>query len=390
VDFGLPEELKMIQSLVKDFVTDQLKPLERELLGRAAGLADARRSLPPEVDEKLMGMAMELGLWGLSVPEELGGVGLGTLGCCLAEEELAQTIVPFTFGDVSPMLFECSEGQREKYFLPLFNRRKESYIALMEPGEPASYADMQTRAEKSNGKYIINGRKLSFSVPARDEYFAMVYSRTSGGTGDGVTCFLVDGGTPGFSLGQGAAETGWRSQVRAPTALIFNDCAVPAEAVLGGEGRAFHLGRKWLPSRRIVRGARSVGVAQRLLEEASTQAQSWQSFGQFVSRRLDIESALADMAADIHACRLVVHEAACKSDEGQLTRRGAAVVKVFASEMLGRVADRVSHVFNGPPYLEGLPMEKLCRNVLATRSLGLAMELQRSIIARDILKGLKV
>jgi alkylation response protein AidB-like acyl-CoA dehydrogenase len=218
----------------------------------------------------------------------------------------------------------------------------------------------------------------------------MVYARTSSAGGDGVTCFLVEGGTPGFSLGKGAAETGWRSQVIAPTALMFRDCAVPAEAVLGEEGRAFHLGRRWLPSRRIVRGARSVGVAQRLLEEASTQAQSWQSFGQFVSRRLDIESALADVATDIHACRLVVHEAACKSDEGQLTRRGAAVVKVFASGMLGRVADRVAHVFNGPPYLEGLAMEKLCRDVMATRSLGLAMELQRSIIAGDILKGLKV
>ncbi len=389
MDFSLPEELKMIQSLVKDFVTDQLKPLERELLGRAAGLADARRSLPAEVDQKLMGLAMELGLWGLSVPEDLGGVGLGALGCSLAEEELAQTIVPFTFGDVSPILFECNAEQKESYFLPLFNRRKECHIALMEPGEPAGYAGMATRAERVNGKYIINGRKLSFSVTGRD-FFAVVYAGTSGTAGEGVTCFLVDGGTAGFSAGKGPADTGWRSQVSAPTALTFTDCAVPAEAVLGQEGRAFHLGRKWLPSRRIVRGARAVGVAQRLLEEASTQAQSWQAFGQFVSRRPDIEAALADAATDIHACRLVVHEAACQADEGRLTRRGAALVKVFATEMLGRVADRVTHVFNGPSFQEGLPMEKLCRHVLATRSLGMAMELQRSIIARDILKGLKV
>lgn len=389
MDFGLSEELKMIQSLVKDFVNDQLKPMEREILGRAAGLADARRFLPPEVDERLVNMAKDLGLWGLGVPEELGGVGLSTLGNCLAEEELAQTIVPFNFGDVSPILFECNAEQKEKYFLPLFHRQKQTCIALMEPGKSASYADMQTRAERTDGGYIINGTKLSFGVSGKD-FFATVFARTSNTAGDGVTCFLVDGSIPGLTWRDGAAQTGWRSQVKVAATLVFNDCVVSAGSVLGQEGQAFHLGRKWLPSRRIVRGARCVGVAQRLLEEATTQAQSWQSFGQFISRRLDIESALADVATDIHACRLVVYEAACKADEGKLTKREAAVAKVFADAMIGRVADRVSHVFNGPPHLQGMLMERLCRHALVAKAQEMATELQRSIIARDMLKGLKV
>jgi len=388
VEFGLAEELKMIQSLVRDFVRDQLKPLERDILGRAAGLADARRFLPPEVDQKLIVMAEELGLWGLGVPEELGGVGLSTLGNCLAEEELAQTIVPFTFGDVSPILFECNAEQKEQYFLPLFHRRKQACIALMEPGKSAGYTDMDTTARKSNGNFVINGRKLTLAAGGQD-FFAVVFARTPCAAGDGVTCFLVDGNTPGFTWRDSAAQTGWRSQVRVPAALTFEDCVVPAASVLGQEGQAFHLGRKWLPARRIVRSARCVGVAQRLLEEASTQAQSWQAFGQFISKRPDIEDALAEVAADIHACRLVVYEAACQADEGKLTTRGAAVTKVFADAMIGRVADRVTHIFNGPPCLQGMLMERLCRHALVTGAQEMALDLQRSIIARDILKGLK-
>jgi acyl-CoA dehydrogenase len=389
VDFEIPEELKMIQSLVKDFVNDQLKPLERDVLGRAAGLSDAKMSLPPEVDEKLINMTKDLGLWGLSVPEELGGVGLSALGSCLAEEELAQTIIPFNFGDVTPILFECNAEQKERYFSPLFNRHKQAYIALMEPGKPPDPSGMETKAEKANGGYVINGRKLSFSRTG-EEYFAVVFAITPGAVGGGVTCFLVDKSTPGFSVKGGGEATGWRSQVREPLTLIFESCAVPARDVLGQEGQAFHLGKRWLPSRRLVRGARCVGVAQRLLEESTTQAQSWQSFGEFISRRPDVESALADIAIDIHACRLIVYEAACKAGEGQLVKREAAMVKVFATGMINRVSDRVSHIFNGPPHLEGLPMERLCRDALATSAIDLAMELQRSIIARDILKGLKV
>jgi acyl-CoA dehydrogenase len=389
VDFEIPEELKMIQSLVRDFVNDQMKPLERDMLGRAAGLADARMFLSAEVDEKLINMSKDLGLWGLGVPEDLGGVGLSILGSCLAEEELAQTIIPFNFGDVTPILFECNAEQKERYFLPLFNRSKQVYIALMEPGKTPDPSDMETKAEKVNGGYVINGRKLSFSRTGED-YFAAVFAVTPGSEGSGVTCFLVDKGTPGFRVSGGSRETGWRSQVRESLTLTFENCAVPARDVLGQEGQAFHLGKKWLPSKRLVRGARCVGVARRLLVESTTQAQSWQCFGQFISRRPDVEAALADIAIDIHACRLMVYEAACKADEGQSVKREAAMVKVFATEMINRVADRVSHIFNGPPHLDGLPMERLCRDALATSAIELAMELQRSIIARDILKGLKV
>ena len=133
MDFEIPEELKMVQSLVRDFVSEQLKPLERDILGRAGDLNDARVSLPPEVEERLVKMARDMGIWGVGIPEELGGIGLSVLGNCLVEEELAQTVIPFNFGDVTPILFDCNAEQRETYLLPVLNRQKYVYLALMEP-----------------------------------------------------------------------------------------------------------------------------------------------------------------------------------------------------------------------------------------------------------------
>jgi alkylation response protein AidB-like acyl-CoA dehydrogenase len=388
VDFEIPEDLKMVQSLVRDFVRDQLRPLERDLLGRAAGLKDAKEYLPPETDEKLRDMATELGLWGLSVPEELGGTGLSILGNCLAEEELAQTIVPFSFGDVTPILFECNADQKERYFRPHFLRRRQAYLALLEPQDGMDLPAMQTKAIKANGDYVISGGKMSFSR-AGEDYFAIVFAATPEMSG-GTTCFLVDRGTPGFTVTGGEEAAGWRTQVKPALSLTFADCRVASGNVLGQPGGAFQLGRKWLPARRLVRGARCVGVGQRLLEEAKAHVESWQSYGQHLSGRPAIGSALADIAVSIHACRLVVHEAAWKADSSQSIKREAAMVRLFATQMIRTVADRVSHVFNGPPYVEGLPMQRLCSEALVVNAIDRALELQSGIIAGDIMKGLKV
>lgn len=249
---------------------------------------------------------------------------------------------------------------------------------------------MGMRVERANGYYLLNGKKVSLSRASKD-YFAVVFATTVDNRAkDRVTCFLVDKDSPGFRVISSEAKTGWQSRVREPMFLLFDHCQVPAGNILGEEGKAFHLGKKWLPSRRIIRGARCVGVAQRLLEETTTHAQSWQSFGEFISGRTNIQAALSDIAMAIHACRLMVYEAAWKADKGESIRREAAMVKLFATQMIHNVADRVTHIYGGPPYVAGLPMERLCRHALATSATELALELQRSIIAKDILKGLKI
>ncbi len=385
MDFELSEELKIIQSLVRDFVSERLKPLERDLLGRAADLSDARAALPVEKEAELIKMVREMGLWGVGVPEELGGVGLDALGTCVIEEELAQTVVPFRFGDVTPILFECNEEQRDKYLFPALNYEKKPYLALMEPDGSTDPSQMKMKAEKDGDYYLLDGEKLSLSR-AGNEYFAIVFARTGGG----VTCFLVDKDTPGFSVGGGVEKTGWRAQVKEPLTLFFKKCQVSAENILGKEGKAFHLGEKWLPQRRVVRGARCVGIARRLLDEAAVQAQSLESFGQSIARRTNIRAALADIAMDINAARLMVYEAACNSDIGETIKRKAGMVKLYTAQMVQNVADRVAHILNGPPYIKGLFMEKLCRHVLEDRAIELTLDRQRSIIAGDILKGLRV
>jgi acyl-CoA dehydrogenase len=385
MDFELSEELKMVQGLARDFVDERLRPLERDILGRAADLSDARAYLPEEKEAELAGLVREMGLWGLGVPEPLGGAGLDTLAVCLVEEELARTVVPFRFGDVTPILFECNKAQLKKYFTPALEGRKRAYLALMEPDGSADLTGLKMTAEKEDRHYILNGKKLSLSRAGSD-FFAIVFAVT----GSGPTCFLVDKGTPGFNVDSAAEATGWRALIGQTFSLAFDNCRVSGENLLGEEGSAFSLGRQWLPRRRVVRGARCVGMAGRLLEEATTQAASLETFGRPVHERSDIRDALAEIAVNIRAARLIVHEAAWKADNCRLSVHDTAVMKLYTTRMLQAVADRVAHVFNGPPYIEGQPMERLCRRILAGNVAGFTLEQQRHIIARDILQGIKV
>ena len=384
MEFELSEEHKMVQSLVRDFVSDHLKPLERDLLGRAADQSDAAAALPPEREAELVRMVQALGLWNAGVPEEFGGPGLDTLGTCLVEEELAQTVVPFRFGDVSPVLFECNEEQRERYMEPALRNEKQPRMAIFEPGD-GDQAIPAATAELSDDDYILNGKKVSFGRAAED-FFAVVFARAAAGP----TCFLVDKDTAGMNVSEHLEVTGWMAQLRQRFMFSFENCRVPGSNVLGKDGKAFHLGGKWLPLRRIVRGARAVGTARRLLEEAAIQAGSFVSFGKSQNGRLNVQAALADIAVSVHGAALMVYEAAWKADIGKPVQQAAATVKLATSAMLQNVADRVSHVFNGPSFTRELPMERLCRGILEENIVSQAIKRQRALIASDIMRGVRL
>ena len=385
MDFEIPAELKMVQSTARDFVKKELLPLEREILGREP--TDARVALPEAEEERLTQMAKEMGFWNLNVPQELGGAGLPVLGLCLVEEELAKTIVPFEFGDVTPILFDCNEEQKERYLLPVIEGQRRGTIALLEPGGTHPVA-MLTTAVKENGHYILAGQKVLTSVTDAGD-FTMVFAVTDRekGTRGGTTCFLVDKDTPGFTVVGGGERRGWQARVIEPIILNFSHCRVPVGNILGQEGEAFRLGIKWLPSRRVIRGARCIGAMERLLEVSAEYAKTWQSFGQLIAQRQDVQRTLADMATGIQATRLMVYYAACKADDGEDIRREAAMVKIFATEMVNRAADQVAQLHGGPAYAKGLPIERLCRNAILASATEQALELQRAIIAKDILRG---
>ncbi len=390
MDFEKPEELKMIQSTVRDFVSEQLKPLERSVLGRAADLSDAEMYLPAEQEQSLVAMAREMGLWGIGLPDELGGAGLGTLGTCLVEEELAQTAIPFSFGDVPPVLFDCDAAQREAYLAPALEQRKYPLFALLEPGGKSAPESLHTCAEKSDGVYELSGEKLTLSRIG-EPYFAIVFAVTDSAAPprQRVSCFLVDQDTPGFSLQRRPETTGWEARIRRPVVLRFDHCRVDENQRLGEEGNAFGLARSWLPSRRIIRSARAVGAAQRILEECTIQAQTWISFGRTLSERPSVQASLGDIATHIHATRLLVYETAWKADQGQPVKRESAMAKLMATQMLNLVADNAAHIFNGPAHVAGLPLERFCRSVVGGSLSGQSLQLQRGIIARDVLRGLK-
>jgi acyl-CoA dehydrogenase len=387
MDFTIPEELKMLQNSVKQFVKDELMPLEREILGREGDQTTGMVALPPEEEAKLFKLVEEMGMWGVSVPEQFGGAGLPLLGICLVEEELARTIVPFNLGDISPILYDASDAQRQRYLKPLLAREKRACIAMLE-GKASDPLAMETTARRENGSYIINGRKLCMAHVTDPGDFAMVFAVTDKAKGvrGGVTCFLVDRDTPGFTASGCGERKGSRAQVIEPIVLTFDNCRVPAENVIGKEGEAFHLGAKWLPPRRIARGARCVGAAERLLEICKEYTQNWQTFGHLIKDRPGVQRCLVDTSIEAHATRLMVYHAACKADAEEDIHIESAMVKVFATEMLERTADRVTRLYGGPGYTTNIPLSRLCRNATAASASDEALELQRTIIAKNILR----
>jgi len=384
MDFEISEELKLIRETARDFVKRGLLPLERDLLD------SEHATLSKEIMGELNKKAKEVGFWGLRIPEEFGGLGTSILCLCLVEEELAKTIIPFNFGDVTPLLFHCNEEQKRKYLDPVIEGTKQYSLALLEPENPRPES-LKTTASKENGYYVIEGQKLVMqAIDIGDFVITFAVTDPEKPPREGVTCFLVDRETPGLITTGGAEKIGRQFQLIEPIVLSFNRCKMLADNILGEINHAFYLGAKWLPSRRIVRAARCVGVAKRLLEVCSEYAQTWEIFGRTISGQTRVQRILADMAIDIHAARLMVYQAACMADKGEDVRREAARVKVFATEMVNRAADQTVQLHGGPAYTKGRSVERLCRNAIAANFSEEALEIQRTIITRDILRGISL
>jgi acyl-CoA dehydrogenase len=383
MDFQISEEDKLTREAARNFVKRVLLPLENDLLYKEPMLSK-------EVMDMLNKKAKEAGFWGFRLPEEFGGLGASILGLCLIEEEFAQTFIPFGFGDVTPILFHCNEEQKKKYLNPAIEGTKQYSLALLEPGN-SRLDSLKTKASKENGHYVIEGQKLVMQAIDIGE-FVITFAVTDPEKPprEGVTCFLVDRNTPGLITSDGVEKGGWQVKLNKPIALSFDRCKIPTENILGEVGGAFYLGAKWLPLRTIIRAARCVGVGKRLLKVCGDYANLWERFGRMVSEQKQTQGILADMASDINAAMLMVYRAAWLADKGENIRREAAMAKIFATEMINRAADRTVQLHGGPAYIKGLSVERLCRDAVAARMNEETIELQRSIIARDILRGISL
>jgi acyl-CoA dehydrogenase len=382
VDFDVPEEIELLRKTVRDFVVERLQPLERQI--------ERDDAIP---DAVLKEMAA-LGFFGLPFPEEYGGAGAGDLGYCVALEEFGRTSAAFSnligahtsIGSMSIFLGGTAD-QKKRYLPDLTSGRKIAAFSLTEPSSGSDAASIQTTARKQGDRWLLNGTKIWVTNgPIADVVVVYAANDRALGPRGGITAFIVEKGFTGFRVGKIDEKMGLRGSFTAE--LVFEDCEVPEENVLGGTaGTGFRTALGALDIGRISLAAGAVGSSQHLLELAVAHAKRRVQFGKPIAVNQAIQWMLADSAVEIHAARLMVYDAAAKLDRGKRASIEAAMVKVYASEMAGRVVDRVLQIHGGMGYMKDSPVERAYRDARILRIYEGTSEVQRMIIAEDLLKA---
>ena len=381
--FELPEEHQMLKDLVAKFVDRDLIPLEkatlaREAAGQPSGLTEAE-------EEKVLATCKELGLWGLDVPEAYGGASLPYSALVGVYEEQGRTVTPFTFPPDSPnlhmLIAAASDEQKKKYLEPYARGEAHSAIAISEPGAGGDPAGMMTRAVKDGDDWVINGRKIWVSrVPQAD--FVIVMARTGEGKrAEGVTAFIVERGTKGFIIEREIPMIGGQRTYE----LVFDDCRVPASQLLGVEGKGYAPMQLRLTVRRLQMGAWSVGMSRRALDMMVEHTKQRVTFGQRLADRQAIQWWIADAAVKIHACRLMVQDAAAKADAGRDVRMEASMVKLYGTEMATEIIDHAMQSFGAMGVAKELPLQLMAQKVRTMRVYEGPSEVHRMAIARRII-----
>jgi len=383
----LNEESRMIVELVTKFIDQELMPLEPAVLERE--IRGEHLHLTKEEEKKLFEKSKELGLWALDAPEEFGGVNLPAVTLMAINEELGRTVTPFTFPPDSPnlhmLMATATPHQREKYLEPYAQGVAKSAIAISEPNAGGDPTGMLTRAEKDGDQWVINGRKIWVSrVPAAD--FTVVMARVGGGKRhEGITAFIVDKGAKGFEiLREIPMLAGHRTYE-----LAFEDCRIPAENILGEVGSGFAPMQLRLNIRRLQMGAWCLGMCRRAMEMMMSHAKQRTTFGALLSDRQAIQWWIADAAMKMHACRLMVWDAARKQDRGEDIRLEASMIKVYATEMASEVLDHAMQTFGAMGVTKELPLHLMAQRARVMRVYEGPSEVHRMSIAKRLLKEVK-
>ena len=382
MDFGLSEEQRAIAGTVRDFVRRELVPHE--------DLVERLDAVPPELAREIRGKALAAGLYAANFPAELGGGGLDAMGVTLAERELGWTAWALQTLVSRPgnILRACQGSQVDDYLLPAIRGERHDCLAMTEPGAGSDVRSMTTRARRDGSDWVIDGLKHFIShADAAD--FVVLFAVT--GTEQGphgersaISAFLVDHDNPGLTIRRGAPSVSHRGYHHCE--LSFTGCRVPAGALLGAEGRGFDLLSEWLGASRLTVAATSVGRAQRVLELSTGWAATRRQFGRPIGRFQGIGFSLADMATEIEAADLLTLRAAWRLDQGQMSDADAAMAKLYASEMLGRVTDQAVQIFGGMGVMSDFPVERFWRDARIERIWDGTSEIQRHIISRSMLR----
>lgn len=384
VDFQASEEQQLIVATVRRFVREEILPLEAELD------ADAYE-LPREHRERLEAMTKKMGLWQLGVPKEYGGAGLDLTTRCLVAEELSQHRAGLyapaydVFGVEPPaQLFSANEAQKERYLYPCVRGEKRCFFGLTEPSGGSDPARaIQTRAVRDGNEWVINGSKV-FNSGADTADFGLVFARTDPTRGrQGITCFLVETDTPGFLVRRLVHVL--RSHYT--TELSFDNMRVPHENILGEEGGGFAIANDRLTRTRVTYAASCVGVARAAQRLAVEYSKTRVTFGEPLASRQAIQWMIVDNQIDIDTSHLLTMRAAALADRNEPFRFESAMAKLVATEAAGRVVDRAIQIHGGYGVTKDLPLERWYRELRIRRIGEGPSEIQRIIMARDLLNS---
>ncbi|MDP6422357.1 MAG: acyl-CoA dehydrogenase family protein [SAR202 cluster bacterium] len=374
MDALIPEELRMLQSTVRQFVENEVMPLETEY----------QDELPPEVRDPLQARLRELGIWALSVPAEYGGADISTLGMTLVSEEIYKSMLSRNLigGGVNPLLYNASDYLKEKYLHPVVRGEVKSAGAFSEPNAAGDLGGIETTAERDGDDYILNGTKV-WIRGAHEADHVFVLARMKGTQRHiGTTWFIVDAGTPGFEVSRRIPMMGDTTL----NELSFTDCVVPAAQRVTAEGGAWEAAQRSLNRARFLIGAEVLGMAERCQAMAMNYSKSRVTFGQPLAERQAVQFMLAESEIEMYATRAMVHEAARRVDLGEDLQREAGMIKVYSTEMAGRVIDRAMQIHGAAGYSKDLVIEQFYRAVRAVRIFEGPNEIHRWRLARNMLR----
>jgi butyryl-CoA dehydrogenase len=378
MNFEFTEEQLAVQEVARAFAEKRLKPRAEEFDAEA------------KMDRAVLKELGDLGLMGVALPEEYGGAGMDAISYAITAEELARGCVSHT-GVVTlhnslfgfPLVHFGTDAQKQKYLPPVCSGEKIGVFALSEPNAGSDAAALSVTYTETDDGYLLNGTKIFITMGAMSDYAVVFAIKEKGAGPKGISAFLVDRETEGYDIGTTEKKLGWRAS---PTSeLVFTDCLVPKENLLGKEGEGFKVAMSTLDGGRISVGALSLGIAQEALAIAVKYAQEREQFGRPIAKFQMIQYHLAEMSSALEAARWLVYRAAWLKDAGQPLTQAAAQAKLVATEMATLVTHRAIQVLGGYGYCREYQVERLYRDARAGELFEGTNEIQRLVIARNLM-----
>ncbi|HFJ9471227.1 acyl-CoA dehydrogenase AcdA [Bacillus paranthracis] len=377
--FKLSEEHEMIRKMVRDFAKNEVAPTAAE------------RDEEERFDRAIFDQMAELGLTGIPWPEEYGGIGSDYLAYVIAIEELSRvcastgvTLSAHTSLAGWPIFKFGTEEQKQTFLRPMAEGKKIGAYGLTEPGSGSDAGGMKTIAKRDGDHYVLNGSKIFITNGGIADIYVVFALTDPESKQRGTSAFIVESDTPGFSVGKKESKLGIRSSPT--TEIMFEDCRIPVENLLGEEGQGFKIAMQTLDGGRNGIAAQAVGIAQGALDASVEYARERHQFGKPIAAQQGIGFKLADMATDVEAARLLTYRAAWLESEGLPYGKESAMSKVFAGDAAMKVTTEAVQVFGGYGYTKDYPVERYMRDAKITQIYEGTQEIQRLVISRMLTK----